>query len=96
MTIGAIAEMTVKPGKNAEFEAIIKRLADAVNSHEPGCRLYALHRSRSDARRCLVLEPCADQATLDAQAETGYFRSIGTELASCLAAPPKIEYLDAV
>ena len=96
MTIGVIADLTGSPGKNADFEAIFKRLADVVNSQEPGCRLYALHRSRGDAQHYVVLEQYVDQAALEAHAKTEYFRSIGAELADCLAAPPKIEYLDAV
>jgi quinol monooxygenase YgiN len=96
MTIGVIARLTVQAGKNADFEAIFKRLADAVNSREPGCHFYALHRSRIDAQQYVVLEQYADQAALDAHGGTDYFGSIGAELAGCLAAPPKIEYLDAV
>jgi quinol monooxygenase YgiN len=96
MKVGVIAKLTVKSGKNAQFESIFGRLADTVNSNEEGCHFYALHRSRTDAQKYVVLEQYADQGALDAHGKTDYFRSIGAELAGCLAAAPEIEYLDAL
>ncbi len=94
MTIGVIAKLRVQAGKNSDFETIFGRLVAAVNSNEEGCHFYALHRSRSDSQLYVVLEQYADQSALDAHGKTDYFRSIGAELAGCLAAAPDIEYLD--
>jgi hypothetical protein len=43
--LGVVATLKVKPGMEREFEAVAKELVAKVNANEPGCRLYALHRS---------------------------------------------------
>ena len=96
MAIGVTAKLKVQPGKNAEFEAVFKTLSDAVHAQEPGCTLYALHKSRTDEQLYIVLEQYADEAALGAHAKTEHYISAGKALAACLAAAPEIELMDSV
>ena len=46
MAIGVIATITVRQGRNAEFEQAFLALAEQVRAHEPDNIFYILHRSR--------------------------------------------------
>ncbi len=94
--IGIVATLKVQDGKNGEFEAVFKDLAEKVRAGEPGNLLYQLTKSRSDPNTYKVLELYKDQAALDLHGGTEYFRAAGPKLGPCLAGRPEIEYLDAV
>ncbi len=96
MAVGVIAKLTVQTGKNREFESIFNRLVKAVTDNESGCNFYTLHQSRTDPQIYMVLEQYDSEEALALHGKTDYFRSIGAELAPCMAAAPDIEYLDAV
>jgi quinol monooxygenase YgiN len=96
MAIGVIAKLTVQAGKNEEFEGVFSRLVAAVNASESGCNFYAIHKSRTDSQVYMVLEQYADEEALAAHGKSDHFRSMGAELAPCLAAAPEIEYFDAI
>ena len=93
-SIAVIATLTVAEGKNAEFEAIFADLTKAVRDNEPGNDFYALSRSKTDPQVYKVLERYADQAALEAHGTSDHFTASGPKLAPCMAAPPRIEYLD--
>jgi len=96
MPIGVTAKLQVQAGKNQEFESIFKQLVAAVHANEEGCLLYALHQSRDDTQTYIVLEQYADEAALQAHSKTDHYRNFGKELASCMAAAPKIELMDSI
>ena len=66
MAIGVIATIPVQEGKNDEFEAVFMELAAQVLANEPGCKFYALNRSKSDPQVYKVLESYENQAALEA------------------------------
>jgi len=94
--IGVIATLTARAGKQAELEAVVRELAQAVTAHEPGNLLYRLTRSRADAVTYKVLELYLREADLQAHAQSDHFRSAGPRLAACLAVPAAVELLDGV
>ena len=47
MTIGIVATLKVKAGKETEFETVFRDLQGAVAKDEPGCLLYQVFKSRS-------------------------------------------------
>lgn len=96
MAIGVTAKLTIREGKNEEFEGLFSKLMEAVNANESGCNFYALHQSRSDTQVYIVLEQYADEEALSAHGKTDYFRSLGAEMGGCMAAAPEIEYMDAI
>lgn len=96
MTIGIIARVQIKDGKNEEFERIFKELTDAVRANEPDNLLYALHRCRENPNTYVVMEQYTDDAALDAHRQSDHFKTQGAKMGDCLAGAPEIEYLDAV
>ena len=96
MAIGVTAKLTVQAGKNEEFESVFSRLMAAVKDQESGCNFYAIHQSRTDSQIYMVLEQYVDEEALAAHGKSDHFRSLGAELAPCMAAAPEIEYFDAI
>ena len=77
--LGIVAKLTVKPGMEKEFEAVARELVAKVNANEPGCKLYALHRS--DAPNVYVfMERYVDQAAVEAHRGTEYFKALGRKM----------------
>ena len=94
--IGIVATLKVQDGKNAEFEAIFKELAEKVRANEPGNLMYQLTKSRSDPNTYKVLELYKDQESLTHHGGTDYFRALGAKMGPCMGGRPEIEYLDGV
>ncbi|SKB28199.1 putative quinol monooxygenase [Sphingopyxis flava] len=93
--IGVIATLRVQPGKEAEFEAVFAELAPAVRANEPGNSYYRLFRT-SETGVYKVMECYAGAAALEAHRASDHFRTLGANLAPCLAGAPEIERLIAV
>jgi quinol monooxygenase YgiN len=96
MAIGVVAKLTIQEGKNEEFETIFGELQAAVNSNEPGCNFYAVHKSRDSETAYVVLEQYTDQAALDAHGASEHMKSIGGKLGSVMGGRPEVDYYDAV
>ena len=96
MTIGIVATLKVQDGKQAEFEAVFRDLAEKVRANEPGNLCYQLTKSRADATVYKVLELYKDQDALTKHGQTDYFRAAGAQMGPCMAGRPDIEMLDAV
>ena len=67
MTVGILATIKVKPGKEAEFETVFRELAGQVKQNEPGCLLYDLFRSKTPSTY-VVMEQYANAEALAAHA----------------------------
>jgi quinol monooxygenase YgiN len=96
MAIGVIATITIREGKNAEFEQLFTGLTEQVLANEPGAIFYALHRTKSDSQFYKVLEQYADQEALKAHGQTEYFLAASQKMGALVTAAPDIEVLDAV
>lgn len=94
--IGVVATLKVQTDKTAEFEAVFLDLAAQVKANEPGCLVYQLTKSRTEAGVYKVLELYADQSALEAHGKTDYFRAAGAKMGPTMADRPSIEYLDSV
>jgi quinol monooxygenase YgiN len=94
--IGAVAELTIIEGKNAEFEAIAKELEAAVAANEPGVLYYKLFKVRDSATQYIVMEQYADQAAVDAHRGFEHFKRLGKAMGPFLAGPPKVTRMDKV
>ncbi len=93
--IGAIAKLTVKSGKEAEFETHAKALIEKVIANEPDCYLYDLYKAK-DGGVYVFMEKYKDKAALLAHGKTPYFLEAQPKLGACLAEPPDIETYKAV
>jgi len=96
MAIGLLATLTIREGKNAEFEQAFLALAEQVRANEPGNIFYILHRSKTDPQVYKVMEQYRSEADLDAHGKTEHFREANKVLASLVAAAPEMEVLDTV
>jgi quinol monooxygenase YgiN len=96
MAIGVLATITIREGKNAEFEQAFLALAEQVRANEPGNIFYVLHRSKADPLVYKVLEQYHSPADLDAHGKSEHFREANKVLAGMVAAAPEVEVLDTV
>ena len=96
MAIGLLATITVKDGKNDEFEQAFLELTEQVRTNEPGNIFYALHRSKTDPQVYKVMEQYAGPAALAEHSKSEHFLKANEKLALLVAAAPEIEVLDAV
>jgi len=51
-----IARFKVRPGKEAEAEEAIRKMAASVEAKEPGAQTYIFHRDRKDPSQITVFE----------------------------------------
>ena len=96
MAIGLLATLTIKEGKNAEFEQAFLALAEQVRAREPGNIFYVLHRNRSNPQVYTVMEQYHSEADLDAHGKTAHFHEANQVLATLVAKAPEMEILDTV
>lgn len=94
--IGVVATLYVQPDKTAEFEKVFLDLAAKVKANEPGCLMYQLTKSKTEAGVYKVLELYASGDALKHHGGTDYFKAAGLAMGPTMAAAPHIEYLDAV
>ena len=96
MAVGLLATITIKEGKNEEFEEAFLDLTELVRANEPGNAFYALHRSPTDPQVYKVMEKYDSPEALNANGKTDYFPEANKRLSGMVAAAPEIEILDAV
>lgn len=94
--IGVVATLKVQPDKAADFEKVFLDLQNKVKGNEPGCLVYQLTRSRTEAGVYKVLELYASADALKAHGGADYFKAAGAAMGPFMAGAPVIEYLDAV
>jgi quinol monooxygenase YgiN len=77
--LGIVATLKVKPGMEAEFEALAKQLVERVRADEPGCTFYALYRAET-AGTYVFIERYADDAAFAAHRKTPHMQTIGRKM----------------
>jgi quinol monooxygenase YgiN len=93
--LGVVATLRIKPGMEAQFEAVAKELVAKVNANEPGCMLYALHRGES-AGTYVFMERYIDQAAVEAHRATDYFKALGRKMGEYMEGRPEVLRLQEV
>jgi quinol monooxygenase YgiN len=94
--IGVVAVLKVQVDKTADFEKVFLDLAAKVKANEPGCIVYQLTKSKTEAGVYKVLELYASEDALKAHGSSDYFKAAGAAMGPFMAGRPEIEYLDAV
>jgi quinol monooxygenase YgiN len=94
MTIGIVATLKVKAGKESEFEAIFRDLQVAVKRDEPGAMQYEVFKSKANAQTYVVMEQYKTEADLAAHRVTPHFAAAGPKLGAVLDGRPGIEILE--
>jgi len=86
--IGVIATLKIEDGAGEGFEAAARKLVDAVNANEPGCKLYQL--GRIDPTTYVFIERYEDEAATKAHRESEHFRTLGAAMGEFMAGRPEI------
>lgn len=94
--IGAVAELTVKEGSQAEFEKVALELEAAVNANEPGIIFYKLFKVRDVSNKYIFMEQYADAAAVDAHRAAEHFKRLGRAMGPFLEGAPTVTRMDKV
>lgn len=94
--IAFISRMTVKEGREADFERLAAQLTEQVSANEPDTLVYRFFKLRDGPRRYAVLEAFPSEAAEEAHLDTEYFKAIAPELVDCLDGSYVREYLDPI
>ena len=88
-----IAQITVKPGMEAEFEAGVAKAA-AVFKRAKGCQAMALQRSieKPERYRLFVTWATLENHTVDFRGSAD-FQEWRKLVAHCFASPPEVEHV---
>jgi quinol monooxygenase YgiN len=84
-----VATIKVKPGHEADFEALARRLADSVTANERGCLLYTVNKG-DDPQTFVFMERYVDEDAVKAHRATDYFRSLGREMGAHMDGPAQV------
>ena len=94
--LGAVAEITVKDGQQAEFEKLALEMEQAVNANEPGIMFYRLFKVQGETTKYVFMEQYKDQAAVEAHRAAEHFRRIGRAMGAHMDGAPKVTRLDKV
>ena len=92
-----IARLTMQEGKETEALEMLRTMAAAVQSEEPGALAYVIHQPKDKTREIVFVEFYADDAALQTHTKTshmGTFRSSLGELFDL--SQTKIEQLERI
>jgi quinol monooxygenase YgiN len=87
------AKLTVKAGKEQEFEDTMKKVVPEVRK-EPGNRAYAMCRSKKDPRVFMFYEEYVDDEAFAAHRK--HLGELGVNLAAALDGAPELEFFDKI
>lgn len=93
--ITVVAKLKIKTGQEKEFEGIAAELAAAVRANEPGCKLYALHKS-DDPQLYVFVERYDDMAAIEAHRASDHYKTLGRKMGPCMDGKPDIVRLTEV
>lgn len=89
-----VAVVKAKPGRESELERELRKLIVPTHA-EPGCILYALHRSTSDPCELVFVERWRSRDDLDAHMKAPHLQHLPA-LAELLAEPMRAYVLEAL
>ena len=92
-TITLTAKLTIKAGKENEFETLMKGVVPKVRQ-EPGNKAYTMCRSKQNPRVFLFFEEYADQAAVQAHGQ--HLKELGLDFSAYLDGPVVAEYYDKI
>lgn len=91
-----LSRMTVKSGKEAQFERIVKDMQARVHREEKGGFVYYEFFKLREPRRYAVLESFADEAAEHAHMGGKILAELGPGIVECLDGTWEREYLDVI
>jgi quinol monooxygenase YgiN len=92
--IAIIAKLSIKPGREEEFEAAMLNFASQVNENEPGNHLYKLCEKVDG--KYVVMELYENQAAIAAHTESAHSKAAGAEFGGLMAGAPEISRMEVI
>lgn len=87
--LATVATLKIKDGHQAQFEEIAKKLVEAVNANEPGCKLYTLNKG-DDPLTYVFMERYEDEGAVEAHRKSDHFRTLGRAMGEHMDGPPQV------
>jgi quinol monooxygenase YgiN len=88
-----VVRFTVRPGAEAQFDALVAETAAAIRDHEPGTLVYACHAVQGKLHERIFYELYRDRAAFDAHEQTPHTRRFLAERDALLAVT-EVDFLD--
>jgi quinol monooxygenase YgiN len=82
----AIVTQKISPGKQAEFEALVKEVEANTIRHDEGCLRYEWYRSEEPGTY-YVVESWTNEAAAQAHLKTPHLSALMPKLKECVAGP---------
>jgi quinol monooxygenase YgiN len=92
-TITFTAKLTIKAGKEKEFETLMKGIVPKVRQ-EPGNKAYTMCRSKENPRVFMFFEEYVDQEALKAHGQ--HLKELGADIVPYFDGPAVAEYYDKI
>jgi quinol monooxygenase YgiN len=92
-SITLTAKLTIKAGKEKEFETLMKGVVPKVRQ-EPGNKAYTMCRSKENPRVFMFFEEYADQDAIKAHGQ--HLKELGLDFSQFLDGPVVAEYYEKI
>jgi quinol monooxygenase YgiN len=86
-----VARIFPRPGREAEVEALLLRMADAVRRHEPDCLVYRPHRSEGTPTVFYFYEQYRSEGAFDFHRTAPHLAAFRAEMKGLVERPTEIE-----
>lgn len=86
MPFALVVRFTVRPGAEADFDALVAETAAGIRDHEPGTLTYACHTVQGQPRQRIFYELYQDRAAFEAHEQTAHTRRFLAERKALLEA----------
>lgn len=91
--IGITARFRIKPGREAEFESLVKGMIDAVRAKEPGNIFYGLFRKKKTGEYAFI-ERWRDKASIEAHGTVPHVTEVRERFIELLDGPMDMNEYD--
>ena len=88
-----VVRFTVRPGAEAEFDALVAQTAVGIRNHEPGTVVYCCHRVEDQPRQWIFYELYRDRAAFEAHEATEHTRRFLAERGALVEAT-EVDFLE--
>jgi quinol monooxygenase YgiN len=93
---GIIVTMTVRDDQREAFEGLVKALAAAVKTHEPGNLDYRILRNRAAPESYRIVEIYSSKEAFKQHLAADYVRNTNPLVQKTLSAAPQVEAIEVV
>jgi quinol monooxygenase YgiN len=88
-----VVRFKIKPGRNADFEKIIKKLQGQLGASEPGNLYYDLYLPAPDSQTYVLIEHYRDADAITAHGKDPNTQAMASAIKDLLDGPPAAERL---